>query len=64
VGFLLELHNLELHNYIQMFADDFRELLCEYTFMASMVGIIQVFSCEEQCALLDAVGELAKYGTT
>jgi hypothetical protein len=59
VGFLLE-----LHSYIQMFADDFRELLCEHIFVTSMVGIIQVFHFEEQCALLDAVGELAKYGTT
>jgi hypothetical protein len=58
VGFLLE-----LHNYIKTFADDFRELLCEYIFMTSMVGIMQVFYINEQCALLDAVGELAKYGT-
>ena len=59
MGFLLE-----LHNYIQMFADDFRELLCEYFFTTPMVGIMQIFYCEEQCVLLDAAGELAKYGTT
>lgn len=53
----------ELYDYIQMFADDFRDLLCEYTFVTSMVGIIQFFHYrEEQRVLLDAVEELAKYG--
>lgn len=51
--------------YSNGFADDFREPLCEYMFMTSMVGMImQLFYCEEQCILLDVVGELAKYGTT
>ena len=55
----------ELHDYIQTFADDFRDLLCEYIFVTSMVGIIQLFHYrEEQCILLDTIGELAKYGTT
>ena len=55
---------LEPHNYIQAFADDFRELLCDCPFVTSMVGIIvhrQDPYCKE---LLDAVGELAKYSTT
>ena len=61
-GFLVTL--LEPHNYIQTFAGDFRERLCKYTFVTSMVGIIvhrQDPYCKEQ---FDAVGELAKYGTT
>ena len=56
--------SLKLHDYIQMFVEDFRELLCEYVFVTSMVGIMQAFGCDEQCTLLDAVGELAKYGIT
>ena len=48
--------------YIQTFADDFRDLLCEYTFVMPMVGIMQLFYYKEQSMLLHAVGELAKYG--
>ena len=53
---------LVLHDYVQIFVDDFRELLCEYVFVTSMVGIVQAFRYVEQRTLLDAVGELAKYG--
>ena len=53
----------ELHDYTQTFADDFREILCEYTFVTPMVGIMQLFYYPEQCMLLNAVGELSKYGT-
>jgi hypothetical protein len=55
---------LVLQDYIQTFVDDFRELFCEYVFETSMVGIMQAFGRDEQCTLLDAVGELAKYGIT
>jgi hypothetical protein len=61
VSFVL---SLESHPHIQTFTDDFRDGLLEYTFATPMVGVLRQFDWVEQGPLLDAVAELATYGTT